>query len=208
MNVKKIITSILSVTLIASALVGCSGSSASTSGATGDVVNLTYTTWGSPEELKAQTKAIEEFEKKNPNIKVNLQHIPTDYDTKLATMVAGNTAPDVALMYKTTALSWADQGKIKNISPLLDKDTEINKDTYIDGSFIHTDKDKIIGITPCQEVFGLYYNIDAFKEAGVELPPTKAENAWTWEQFVDVCKKLTIDQNGKNAAESGFDPEN
>ncbi len=28
--------------------------------------------------------------------------------------------------------------------------------------FIHTDKDTIIGITPCQEVFGLYYNIDAF----------------------------------------------
>jgi len=208
MNIKKIITSIISVTLITSALVGCGGSSTSTSAANGDVVTLTYTTWGSPDELKAQTKAVEEFEKKNPNIKVNLQHIPTDYDTKLATMVAGNTAPDVALMYKTTALSWADQGKIKNISPLLDKDTEINKDTYIDGSFIHTDKDKIIGITPCQEVFGLYYNIDAFKEAGVDLPPTKAENAWTWDQFVEVCKKLTIDQNGKNATQDGFDPDN
>lgn len=210
MNIKKIITSVLSTTLITSILIGCGGNtSTSTSGkSSGDVVTLTYTTWGSPNELEAQTKAVKEFEKNNPNIKVNLQHIPTDYDTKLATMVAGNTAPDVALMFKTTALSWADEGKIKNISPFLGKDTEIKEDTYIDGSFIHTNKDNIIGITPCQEVFGLYYNIDAFKDAGVELPPTKAANAWTWDQFVEVCKKLTIDQNGKNASQEGFDPEN
>ncbi len=206
MKIKKIMTSILSGLFIASTLVSCGGStSPSTSG---DVVTLTYTTWGSPNELAAQTKAVEEFEKNNPNIKVKLQHIPTDYDTKLATMVAGNTAPDVALMFKTTALSWADEGKIKNISSLLAKDTEIKEDSYIDGSFIHTDKDTIIGITPCQEVFGLYYNIDAFKEAGIKLPPTKATDAWTWDEFVEVCKKLTIDQNGKNATEEGFDPEN
>ena len=36
--------------------------------------------------------------------------------------------------------------------------------------------------------------------------PTKAENAWTWEQFVENAKKLTIDKNGKNAADPDFDP--
>lgn len=213
MKIKKIVVSILSAVFITSTLVGCGSNTTSTESSTGnnsngEVVTLTYTTWGSPEELKAQTNAVKEFEKNNPNIKVKLQHIPTDYDTKLATMIAGNTAPDVSLMYKTTALAWADQGKIRNISPLLEKDSEISEDTYIDGSFIHTDKDTIIGITPCQEVFGLYYNIDAFKEAGIELPPTKAEDAWTWDEFIEVCKKLTIDQNGKNATEDGFDPNN
>ena len=206
MKIKKIITSILSVVFITSTLVGCSGSTSTNDKTNGETVTLTYTTWGSPNEIKAQTDAIKEFEKNNSNIKVKIQHIPTDYDTKLATMIAGNSAPDVALMYKTTALSWADQGKISNISPLLAKDSDISEDTYIDGSFIHTDKDTIIGITPCQEAFGLYYNIDAFKDAGVELPPAKAEDGWTWEEFVEVCKKLTIDQNGKNATQEGFNP--
>lgn len=212
MRVKKMLIEILLVTFTTGILVGCGGGSSDTVAMEGssssETITLTYTTWGSTNELASQKKAVEEFEKNNPNIKVNLQHIPTDYDTKLATMVAGNTAPDIALMYKATALSWADEGKIENISSFLEKDTEISEETYIDGSFIHTKPDTIIGITPCQEIFGLYYNIDAFKEAGLDLPPTKAEDAWTWDEFIEVCKKLTIDQNGKNATEDGFDPDN
>lgn len=209
MKAKKIITSILSFVIITSMLAGCGSSTSSSNNekSRDEVVTLTYTTWGSTNEIKAQTDSVKEFEKNNPNIKIKLQHIPTDYDTKLATMIAGNSPPDVALMYKATALSWADQGKILNISSLLANDSEISQDTYINGSFIHTDKDTIIGITPCQEVFGLYYNVDVFKEAGVEPPPAKAEDGWTWDEFVEVCKKLTIDQNGKNASEEGFNPE-
>lgn len=212
MGIKKILSTILLMTFATGMLVGCGGTSSNSQGKNSEgedeIVTLTYTTWGSTNELEAQTKAVEEFEKNNPNIKVKLQHIPTDYDTKLATMIAGNTAPDVALMYKTTALSWADEGKIYDISSMIDNDDEISEDTYIDGSFIHIDPETIIGITPCQEVFGLYYNVDAFEEAGVELPPTKSEEAWSWEEFIEVCQKLTIDYNGKNATEEGFDPDN
>lgn len=212
MGIKKILSTILLMTFTTGMLVGCGGTSSNSQGQSSEgddeVVTLTYTTWGSTNELQAQTKAVEEFEKNNPNIKVKLQHIPADYDTKLATMIAGNTAPDVALMYKTTALAWADEGKIYDISSMIDTDNEISEDTYIDGSFIHTDPETVIGITPCQEVFGLYYNVDAFEEAGVELPPTKSEEAWSWEEFIEVCQKLTIDYNGKNATEEGFDPDN
>lgn len=212
MGIKKILSTILLMTFTTGMLVGCGGTSSNSQGQSSEgndeVVTLTYTTWGSTNELQAQTKAVEEFEKNNPNIKIKLQHIPADYDTKLATMIAGNTAPDVALMYKTTALAWADEGKIYDISSMIDNDNEISEDTYIDGSFIHTDPETVIGITPCQEVFGLYYNVDAFEEAGVELPPTKSEDAWSWEEFIEVCQKLTIDYNGKNATEEGFDPDN
>lgn len=212
MGIKKILSTILLMTFATGMLVGCGGTSSNSQGKSSEdedeIVTLTYTTWGSTNELEAQKKAVEEFEKNNPNIKVKLQHIPTDYDTKLATMIAGNTAPDVALMYKTTALSWADEGKIYDISSMIDNDDEISEDTYIDGSFIHIDPETIVGITPCQEVFGLYYNVDAFEEAGIELPPTKSEEAWSWEEFVEVCQKLTIDYNGKNATEEGFDPDN
>ena len=160
MGIKKILSTILLMTFATGMLVGCGGASSNSQGKSSEgedeIVTLTYTTWGSTNELESQKKAVEEFEKNNPNIKVKLQHIPTDYDTKLATMIAGNTAPDVALMYKTTALSWADEGKIYDISSMIDNDDEISEDTYIDGSFIHIDPETIVGITPCQEVFGLY----------------------------------------------------
>lgn len=208
MNSRKIITWITTAMILSSTLAGC-GSSATTtsSGKKEEVVNLTYTTWGSPNERQTQGDAVKAFEKANPNIKVNFQHIPADYETKLATMIAGNTPPDVALLNKTTSLTWADQGKIYNIKPLLDKDADITTDSYINGSFVYGAPDKIVGITPCQEVFGLFYNVDMFKDAGVELPPTKAADAWTWDQFIKVAQQLTIDQNGKNALQPGFDKE-
>ena len=208
MNLKKIITWVTTAMLLMSTLAGCGNNATSTSSEVkkDEVVTLTYTTWGSPNERKTQGEAVKAFEKANPNIKVNFQHIPADYETKLATMIAGNTPPDVALLNKTTALTWADQGKIYNIKPLLDKDAEISIDSYIDGSFVYSAVDKVVGITPCQEVFGIFYNVDMFKDAGVDLPRTKSADAWTWDQFINVAQQLTIDQNGKNALQPGFDP--
>jgi multiple sugar transport system substrate-binding protein len=47
-----------------------------------------------------------------------------------------------------------------------------------------------------------------FLEAGVPLPPVKAEEAWTWDEFVRTAKKLTIDRNGYNALSPKFDRAN
>jgi multiple sugar transport system substrate-binding protein len=43
---------------------------------------------------------------------------------------------------------------------------------------------------------------------GVAYPPSKAEDAWTWQEFIDVCRQLTVDVNGKHPGEEGFDPNN
>ena len=47
------------------------------------------------------------------------------------------------------------------------------------------------------EAYGLFYNKQAFKDAGVPNLPTKMEDALTWDQLVEVAKKLTIDQNAR-----------
>ncbi|HBM80609.1 MAG TPA: sugar ABC transporter substrate-binding protein, partial [Clostridiaceae bacterium] len=209
MLTKKLTACIVAGAMLVSSigLVGCSKTnSGSGKGSANGVVNLTYTTWGSTNERKAQGDAIKEFEAKNPNIKVNFQHIPTDYETKLSTMIAAKTPPDVALLNKQTALTWSEQNKIYNLKPLIDKDTEIKEDDYLHDSFVRGGPDKIVGITPCQEVFAIFYNKDMFKAANVDPLPTKAQDALTWDQFVEVAKKLTLDQNGKNASEAGFDP--
>ncbi|MDI6619157.1 MAG: sugar ABC transporter substrate-binding protein [Clostridiales bacterium] len=209
MLTKKLTACIVAGAMLVSSigLAGCSKTnSGSGKGSANGVVNLTYTTWGSTNERKAQGDAIKEFEAKNPNIKVNFQHIPTDYETKLSTMIAAKTPPDVALLNKQTALTWSEQNKIYNLKPLIDKDTEIKEDDYLHDSFVRGGPDKIVGITPCQEVFAIFYNKDMFKAANVDPLPTKAQDALTWDQFVEVAKKLTLDQNGKNASEAGFDP--
>jgi len=52
----------------------------------------------------------------------------------------------------------------------------------------------------------ILYNVDAFTEAGIEPPPTTVDKSWTWDQFIETAKLLTLDVNGKNAADPEFDP--
>ena len=54
----------------------------------------------------------------------------------------------------------------------------------------------------------LLYNKDMFDELSIEYPPYTVENAWSWDKFVEVSQKLTLDSSGKNAADSGFDANN
>lgn len=47
-----------------------------------------------------------------------------------------------------------------------------------------------------------------FDEANMPYPPASAEEAWTWEQFVDAAKKLTKGRNGKHPGEEGLNADN
>lgn len=172
-----------------------------------DKVILTYAFWGSLNEKQAKERMIEKFMEKYPWITVRYIYEPGDYTTKLITMYASNKAPDVYMLYKHTALQWAEQGKLYNLKSFLDADNEINVNSLIGNAIMYWDKGKVAGIKVTEESFALYYNADLFQEAGVELPPAKAEEAWSWEQFLLAAKKLTIDRNGHNALNPAFDPQ-
>lgn len=84
-----------------------------TSTGNGEEITLRYAGWGSNSEKKATQKVIDKFEEEHPNIKVEYLHIPTDYNTKLTTMMAAGQEPDVAMVTGDTALQWATEGKLK-----------------------------------------------------------------------------------------------
>ncbi|AIQ60766.1 ABC transporter substrate-binding protein [Paenibacillus borealis] len=170
-------------------------------------ITLRMTVWGSPEEVAPYKKAIQNFEAKYTNVKVELQHIAADYDTKLTTMVAGNDVPDIAMMESgTIAFPMAEQGKFYNLQEFLDTDADISPDTLVPNITYSLEPGNVIGIGPGPESFGLFYNEDIFKEAGIEPPPSNVADAWTWDEFVEVAKKLTVDTNDKTAADPDFDP--
>ncbi|SDM85241.1 ABC transporter substrate-binding protein [Paenibacillus jilunlii] len=215
---KSIFTVMALVLMLAAVLSACSKSgseSSNTSAPSGssgnsgakEKITLRMTVWGSPEEVAPYKKAIQRFEDKFPNIKVELQHIAADYDTKLTTMVAGNDVPDIAMMESgTIAFPLAEQGKFYNLQEFLDRDSDISPDTLVPNIIYSLEPGNVIGIGPGPESFGLFYNEDIFKEAGIAPPPSNVADAWTWDEFVETAKKLTVDTNGKTAADPGFDP--
>ncbi len=212
---KSIFTVMALVLMLAAVLSACSKSGSESpnasapSGNSGskEKITLRMTVWGSPEEVTPYKKAIQRFEDKFPNIKVELQHIAADYDTKLTTMVAGNDVPDIAMMESgTIAFPLAEQGKFYNLQEFLDRDSDISPDTLVPNIIYSLEPGNVIGIGPGPESFGLFYNEDIFKEAGIEPPPSNVADAWTWDEFVETAKKLTVDTNGKTAADPDFDP--
>jgi multiple sugar transport system substrate-binding protein len=170
-----------------------------------NVVTLNFTYWGGPYEKPTIEKLIASFEAKYPNIKVQGQHIPADYEAKMSTMVAGNQAPDLGYIRDWMALDFAKQNMLYNIFDFIDADSSLSQDDFIKDLFLYWDKDKSLGMYTAMEAYALFYNKQAFRDAGLPDLPTKMENALNWDQFIRIVQRLTIDQNGKNATEPGFD---
>jgi multiple sugar transport system substrate-binding protein len=172
-------------------------------------VTLTMTFWGSPQEKKAVEEAAKKFSDKFPNVTVKAIHIPeSDYDAKIAAMVASGQAPDYAYIHGQQGEQFAKEGKFYNWFELMEKDPEISKEDFVDDIWFRLNRDNAWAISGAVECFGLFYNKDAFNEAGLDYPPSKFENSWTWDEFVNVAKNLTIDTNGNNANSPKFDPNN
>lgn len=59
------------------------------------IINLKFSTWGSASELKILKPIISDFERQNPNIHIELIHVPQDYFQKIHLLFASNLEPDV-----------------------------------------------------------------------------------------------------------------
>lgn len=212
-KMKKVISLIICLVLLVSMMAGCSSGggakqpedSNNTPNAN-EKIELRYARWGLPEEMNATKKMLDEFTKLHPNITVKLENASWDeYWQRLQTQMASNTAPDVFLLDAGWYLNqFAPKGVITDITPLMEKDN-ISKDQYYDVWRTFTYDDKIYAMPRDYNSVLLFYNKDLFKKAGISEYPNPD---MTWEQLVPIAQKLTIDKNGKNATEPGFDPNN
>jgi multiple sugar transport system substrate-binding protein len=165
--------------------------------------------WGSILEKENVQKGLDLFQSKNPDIKVNWLHTPDDYDTKLKTMLAGGTPPDV--FWGSNMADYVSRGVVMDITDRVKNDPVIGKaDYFIEPAEENraTINGKWYGIGSCWVVHHLYYNADLLQKAGVEPPSTDPAKAWTWDEFLTNAQKLTVDSAGKHPNEAGFDKDN
>jgi multiple sugar transport system substrate-binding protein len=188
------------VTLLAA--FSCSGCLFASVG-TNDPVELRFTYWGGPLEREAVETLIATFNNEHPGIEVRAQLVPINsYVEKMNVMAASKTLPDVGYFPEGSLYPWVENGMLRDLTPLLTGDEANEK---LDYTLYQFHDGPIAGGSVANEVINIYYNKQLFAEAGVELPPTKAEEAWSWDEFVEVAKMLTVDRNGRRANEPGFD---
>lgn len=172
-------------------------------------VKLNFTYWGSQDEKHAIESACRKFTENHPGIVINPVQIPnSEYNVKMITMAAGNDSPDTGYMTGDLGEAWANEGRFVNLFDMFEKDSEIKKEDFLDYIWYRLSPDNAWGISTAGECFGLYYNKDLLKAAGIGSMPTTADKAMEWDEFVVLAKRLTLDKSGRNALEPGFDQEN
>jgi multiple sugar transport system substrate-binding protein len=189
---------LLAVSLAAA---GCGGgsneqaapsSSSSPSSPSGGQVEVTLAGWTtSPEEQSLLNQVLQEFETKNPDIKVKYEVIADQYMDVIKTRLIGNEAPDVFYLDAFEAPG------------LIEKDVLEPLDGYVTGDFDLADfeapmldafksKDgKIYGFPKDTSTLALFYNKKMFADAGITAPPA------TWDELMAVSEKLTKKNGSK-----------
>ena len=148
-----------------------------------------YVEGGTDATSVTTAKAVEIFQKNNPNVKVNIVGIPwtAEGDTKLEAALAAKSDINVFRVTSPNLPRYAKQGVLSNIEPYLTE--EDKKDFYPSGFQVATVDGKIWAWPLWVTAISVFANTDLFKERGVDLPTM--DKPWTWDQFVDAAKKLT-----------------
>ena len=170
-----------------------------------DRTELTILHWGDNDEIAIVQTLVDQFEAEHPGIRVKRLHA-SDYHTKLNTMFAADTPPDLFYLPAEMVPKFAQMGLVGEIDELVQKDIErVGHDWFADFFKVIVDayryEDGVIGEGP---LYGLpkdftpmlmYANLNLFRRAGVDVP----YGGWTWDEFEAATKKISElkDPNGE-----------
>ena len=151
------------------------------------------------------------FAARNPTYSISIEPAGAKYDDKVLTDVAGGTPPDVFLQGGRDFGLFVSKGVLQDLSALIARDHYDTSDFFAVCMQLTTWKGKVYGLPDDLNLLGLYYNKDLFDKAGVAYPPTTwgAPN-WTWQDFEETARKLTVASGGTTtqfgADFGGLDP--
>ena len=195
----RLLTALLLLVCVLAAA-GCApGQSQRSESDSGGAATLRVSTWGNDSRLRLTQQAVDAFTAANPDIKITIENTDwSGYWDKLATMTAGNNAPDVIQMDESYIAAYGardallDLGTVKDNLDLSAMDAKVLGTGKVGGTLVGAP----IGVAN----FSVGVNPDVLKKAGVPMPNDKT---WTWDEFAEVAAQVT----GKLESEGvyGFD---
>jgi multiple sugar transport system substrate-binding protein len=163
---------------------------------------ISFMMWGDPEELKVWQQIVDDFQAKNPNIKVNVDVSDWDsYWTKLKTLYAGGNPPDVFAMDAPLYPDWVSRGALLNLQKYIDATPGLLDGLYPNTLEVYKTPDGYYGLPRDFQTIVLFYNKDMFDAAKILYPTDK----WTLDDLRKTAKELTKTINGKK--QWGFSPD-
>jgi multiple sugar transport system substrate-binding protein len=168
-----------------------------------------------PEQIEAQNAVVADFNASQDKIELVIEIVPYDSarDT-LSTQIASGAGPDIV-----GPVGWGGSndfyGQWLDITPYIESsnfDLSVFDPALV--KFYQTEEGQV-GLPFAVFPGGMYFQPAMFDEAGLAYPPQVygekyvfpdgTEADWNWETIIKVAQLLTVDVNGKNSTEEGFD---
>jgi len=152
---------------------------------------ITFSGWGDETEQKIYRDSIKRFNKFYPDVKVDYQPIPANFQTKLKAMMAGGTAPDVFYVDDQLMTAFGSSGQLMPLDSYMTQAGASRKDFIPALLTIFTLNGKTYGLPKDWGTLGLVYLPEAFKAAGIAEPTAN----WTWDDLKAAAE--AIQKTGK-----------
>ena len=107
------------------------------------------------------------------------------YERQLSTDMVEGSLPDIITFDAPNCAAYASKGYLYDFTNEL---SEAEKNVYYT---LNTYNGKVYGIPIQESSAGFYYNKNLFNQAGIDVSGVTVDNPWTYDQFKDVCNKLS-----------------
>lgn len=171
---------------------------------------IVYSQWGTNVETEQTKELLKEFNKKYPNVEVEV--VSKDWGTYWTSLTAQTASKDLPDVYK---ISYAYVDKYANLGAMEDLSDEITSGGFNTADFepgvlaAHQVDGKQYSLPRDANTIVLYYNKGLFADpktnpSGAEAPSGEL----TWDQALEIAKKMTLDNHGRTAEDPAFDSNN
>ena len=195
---KKILTSIASFMLVIVMLFGMTacfddntGDKGQTDSEGNTIVKIMFHVDKSSTEGKAYQKRVDAFNAAYKDKKIKAQAIfkarsagASGYETELLNNQLEGTLADIITFDAPNTAAYAKSGLLYDISTLISAEEQ--------AKFYSLNKyeGRLYGLPIQESSAGFFYNKKIFRAAGIDVSRYTAEDPWTFEEFMDVCRRL------------------
>ncbi|MEA3441412.1 MAG: sugar ABC transporter substrate-binding protein [Chloroflexota bacterium] len=147
---------------------------------------IVFSGWGDETEQQIYRDSIERFKEFYPDVEVDYQPIPADFQTKLKAQMAGGTAPDVFYVDDSLMTAFGPSGQLLALDDFM-AEAGTSRDDFIPALLtIFTLDGKTYGLPKDWGTLGLVYLPEAFAAAGIDEPTAD----WTWDDLKAAAEAI------------------
>ena len=140
-------------------------------------------------------EVIKKFQAENPEIKVQYESgiKREDYSEWLAEKFIEGEEPDIFFLLAEDFNLYASTGVLTDLTELIKNDAEVSAEIYYPAAFNYGKfGDRSFALPFESTLTFMFVNKTLLSREGIAMP----ENDWTWEDFLNICRKVTKDTDG------------